>query len=145
MAIDTAPAQEQAQAGARTARSQPWVALGLTLFSAASYLVALVLPYYANDLHRRPEGESLYLHEMSGLWPYDTSLGWLVSLLALFSFAAAPFASVGVATWAAYRLWADRRAPRLRVVWLAALVIAVATVAWMFTPLAEELRVWLVD
>lgn len=139
--VDTAPEQ----APARTAGWQPWLALGLALFCAMSYLVALVLPYYAHGLHHRPEGESLYLHQLSDLWPYDTALGWLVSLLALFALAGAPFVGFGVAAWSAYRLWAERLTARPRLVWLTATAVATASVIWSLTPLADELRIWLVD
>ena len=139
--LDTGPDQAEA----RTASRQPWLALGLALLCATSYVVALVLPYYVNGLHHRPAGDSIYLHDMSELWPYDTAYGWLVSLLALFSFVAAPFVGFAVAVWSACRLWVERGAPRRTAVWLAAMVVSTATVLWIFTPLAEELRVWLLD
>ncbi|PKH37795.1 hypothetical protein SAMN05192575_101843 [Nocardioides alpinus] len=136
-AVETAPTQTTETA--RPALWHPWLALGLAVLCATSYVVALVLPYYANELHERPAGD------LTGFWPYDTSLGWLVSLLAVFSFALAPVVGFGVAAWSAHRLWEDRQAPRGRLVWLAAMIVGAASVAWIFTPLAAELRVWLVD
>lgn len=139
--IDTVPEQ----APATPARWHPWVALGLPLLCATSYVVALVVPYYVNGLHHRPAGESIYLYDMSELWPYDTAYGWLVSLLALFSFALGPFVGFGVACWSACRLWEERHAPRQRMIWLAAMLVSSTTVLWIFTPLAEELMAWLLD
>lgn len=141
--VDTSPAQTSQPTGHAT--WQPWLALALALLCALSYVVALVLPYYVNEVHQLPAGESLPPDEMPGLWPYDTAFGGLVSLLAVFSFALAPVVGAGVAGWSAIRLWQDRHAPRQWMVWLAALVIAAASVAWIFTPLAAELRAWLID
>jgi len=138
--LDTVPDR----AGAR-ARWQPWLALGLALLCATSYVVALVLPYYVNGLDHRPPGESLYLHDLSEVWPYDTAYWWLVALLALFSLVLAPFVGFAVAFWSGWGLWAERRAPRRRVVWFAATAVSTASVIWIFTPLAQELRIWLVD
>jgi hypothetical protein len=127
------------------ARWPPWLALGLALFCAASYAVALVLPYYANGLHHRPPGESLHLHELSGLWPYDSFLEVPVVMLAAFALTVAPFVSTVVAGWAGYRAWTDRRVPRRVALWAAALVVSVGTLGWLTTPLAEELIVWFLD
>lgn len=142
-AVESSPTQTLQPA--RPAMWQPWLALGLAVLCATSYVVALVLPYYVNEVNRRPAGETLDPDAMPGFWPYDTALGWLVSLLAIFSFALAPVIGFGVTAWSAHRLWEDRQAPRGRLVWLAAMVVAAASVVWIFTPFAAELRAWLID
>lgn len=139
--LDHAPEQGQV----RAARWPPWLALGLALLCATSYAVSLVLPYYVNDLHRRPAGESLYLHEMSGLWPYDTFLEVPTVMLSAFALVLAPYVAILVAGWAGFRVWTDRLAPGRVVIWAAALVVSVATLGWLTTPLAGELIVWLLD
>ena len=139
--VDTVPHRTQAA----PARWPPWLALGLALFCAASYAVPLVLPYYAHGLHHRPAGESLYLHELSGLWPYDSFLEVPTVMLAAFALMVAPFVATVVAGWAGYRVWTDRLVPGRFVLWTAALVVSIATLGWLTTPLAEELLVWFLD
>lgn len=128
----------------RTPRAA-WVALALALVGATSYVVALVLPYYAASLDQRPAGEPLYEHELSGLWPYDSPFGGAVGLLAMWALAVAPFAAVAVAAWSVHRLWTTRAVAGARAVTVAALVVSVATVGWTLTPLHAELVVWLLD
>ena len=123
----------------------PWLALGLALLCPTTYVVALLVPYYANDLHRRPAGETLYLHDLSGLWPHTTALSGVVSLLTLLAVALGPFVAVGVALWAARNVWSHRHITRQMLTWLPALAVSIAALCWIFTPLASELFIWLID
>lgn len=126
----------------RRADWRSWLACGLAALSAASWFVALVLPYYAVG---RPGADSLYLYEIDAQWPYDSALGPLVGLLALWTLAMAPFVSAAVACWSAHRLWSTRSAHGGHVVVMAALLVSLVTLAWFTTPLAGDLMAWMID
>jgi hypothetical protein len=130
------------RAPVRSGSWAPWAALALAVLGAAAYVVALVMPYYVHDLHRRPAGESLYLYELAGLWPYDTALGGLVAILGMWAFSLGPFVAFGVAAWSGHRLWTSRER---RAVTAIALLVSLATLAWVVTPLNAELMAWFVD
>lgn len=135
--IDTAPTQAPAD---RTDR-RPWLALGLAALSATSYLLVLVVPWYAAGA---PAAESLYLYEIGEQWPYTSPLAPVTGVLAFWALGIAPFASVGVAGWAAHRLWDTRTVPGGRAVVWAALVLSVVTLAWFATG-GAGLLAWLID
>ncbi len=140
MAILDAPPTEVVE-GDRT-DWRAWLACGLAALSAASAAVALVLPFYAAGL---PARETLYLYEIDQQWPYTSAAGPLVGLLALWALAMAPFMSVAVASWSAYRLWTTRFASSGRVALLVALLLSGATLGWFTTPLAGDLVAWMID
>lgn len=118
-----------------------WLALGLAVLSAASCVVALVLPYYAAGL---PARESLYLDDIDELWPYTSAVGPLVVLLSFWALMA-PFISFAVVCWAAHRLWTLRAAPGRDVVVLVALLVSASTLGWFMTPMASDLLAWMID
>ncbi len=118
-----------------------WLALGLAVLSAASCVVALVLPYYAAGL---PARESLYLGDIDELWPYTSAVGPLVVLLSFWALMA-PFISFAVVCWAAHRLWTLRAAPGRDVVVLVALLVSASTLGWFMTPMASDLLAWMID
>jgi hypothetical protein len=103
-----------------------------------------VLPFRLAGLDDLPAGETLYLHDVGTTWPYDTALGGPLSVLTLIGIAAAPLVAVGVVGWSAYALWTGRHeTTRGEVLTLAAAsAIALATLAWLATPLADDLIVW---
>jgi hypothetical protein len=119
-----------------------WLALGLAALSAASCVVALVLPYYAAGL---PARESLYLYDIDALWPYTSAVGPLVVLLSFWVLAMAPFISFAVVCWGAYRLWTLRAAPGREVVVAVALLVSACTLGWLMTPMASDLLAWMID
>lgn len=126
----------------RRADWRPWLACGLAVLSATSWLVAMLLPYYAAGL---PAPDRLYLHEIDTLWPYASAVGPLVGLLGLWALAMAPFVSFAVAAWSGHRLWTTRSCGGGRAVLSAALLVSVATLAWSTTPLAGDLMAWMID
>ena len=105
------------------------------------------LPYYVNGLQDRPPGETLYLYELSGLWPYDTA--WAgCSRSRRSAMPLAPFvAAVGrdVVGHSASGTRGARMTRSAIALYAAAAVVAVASIAWLATPLASELFVWFVD
>lgn len=135
------------QATAAPARRRPGLALALAVLCAVPYAVGLVLPYYAAGLQHRPAGEALYLHDLATLWPYDSALGGIVSVVAVLGIPLAPFVAAGIAAWSGHALWTGRRESTRREVALlvAAIVVAVGTVAWLATPLSNDLMVWFLD
>jgi hypothetical protein len=143
MAVMTPEAQT-----VRTAtRRRPGLTLLVAVLSTVPYGVGVLLPYYANGLHHRPAGETLYAYDMSTLWPYDTALGGVVSFVAIVGIPMFPFVTVAVAAWAGFNLWdAHRELTWTQIaLYVAAALVAVASLGWLTTPLASELFVWLVD
>ncbi|RYC07477.1 hypothetical protein [Nocardioides zhouii] len=127
-------------------RRRPWLPLVLAVLCLVPY-AGLVLPYYANGLEDRPPGETLYAYELSGLWPYDTALGGLLAFVALIGVPLAPFVATVVAMWSGLCIW-DARSTMQRsaiALYAAAAVVAVASIAWLATPLANDLLVWFFD
>ncbi len=136
--VDAAPVRAvQPQRNDRRA----WLALGLAVLSAASCVVALVLPYYAAGL---PAREALYLYDIDELWPYTSAVGPLVVPLSFWALMA-PFISFAVVCWAAHRLWTLRAAPGRDVVVLVALLVSASTLGWFMTPMASDLLARMID
>ena len=132
----TSPAQEV------RADWRPWLACGLAVLSAMSYVVTMVLPYYAAGL---PSRDSLYLYEADAQWPYTSAAGPLVHLLSLWALAIAPVLSLAVAGWSACRLWITRSQPAARSVLWTAMLVSCATFGWFTTPLSADLVGWMLD
>ncbi|SEB76429.1 hypothetical protein SAMN04489844_1011 [Nocardioides exalbidus] len=137
----------EARTTAAPVRPRPVLALVVALLCAVPYAIGLVLPYYVAGLQHRPAGETLYLHDLDALWPYDTALGGIVSVIAVLGIPLAPFVATAVAGWSAHGLWAGRHEANRREVALlvAAVVIALANLAWLATPLSNDLMVWFLD
>lgn len=112
------------------------------MLGAASYVVSMVLPYYAAGL---PSRDSLYLYEMDAQWPYTSGAGPLVHLLGLWALAMAPIMSLAVAGWSAHRLWTTRSYPAGRAVLWTAVLVSCATFGWFTTPLSADLLGWMLD
>lgn len=132
----------------RTAtRRRPGLTLLVAVLSTVPYGVGVLLPYFANGLHHRPAGETLYAYDMSTLWPYDTALGGVVSFVAIVGIPMFPFVTVAVATWSGFVLWDAHRELTWTAIalYIAAALVAVGSIGWLTTPLAGELFVWLVD
>ena len=134
-------APDQAVQRRRTDR-RSWLACGLAALSAASWFVALVLPYYAAG---RPGADSLHLYEIDAQWPYYSALGPLVGLLSFWALAMAPFVSFAVAGWSVHRLWTTRSERNGRAVLVSAVLLSVATLVWFTTPMADDLLTWMID
>lgn len=128
-------------------RHRPGLALLTALLAAVPYALCLALPYYVNGVHERPAGETIYAYDLSLMWPYDTPLGGVVAFIAVVGVPTAPFVAGGVAIWSLFSLWAWGRALSLReaVLYLAAAATGIASVAWLATPLANELIMWFWD
>ena len=137
----------EAQPAAPTVeRRRPGLALLLALLAAAPYAVGLVLPYYANGVHRRAD-LPIYAYDLHTLWPYDTALGGLLTFVMVVGVPTVPFVSAGVALWSVFATWSWRRTltPRQVALYAAAAGVAVASFAWPATPLGIELVVWFYD
>ena len=128
-------------------RNRPGLALLVALLATVPYVVGLVLPYYVNGVHERPAGETVYAYELSSMWPYDSALGGVVAFVAVVGVPTAPFVAGGVAMWSAFMAWTWRRTLTAGqvVLYVAAAAVGVATIAWLATPLANELLTWFWD
>ena len=111
------------------------------MLSATSYLLVLVVPYYAAGA---PDLSSTHVSEVDQPWSYPSALGPLLTALTFYAIGVAPFASVGVAGWSVHRLWTRRAVPAGRVVVVAALLVSGATLGW-FVVRGAELLAWLID
>ena len=137
----------EAQPAIHVDRRRPGLALLTALLVAAPYVIGLVLPYYANDLHRRPADQTIYAYDLGTMWPYDTALGGVVAFVTVVGVPTAPFLSGGVARWSLFMAWTWRRTLTAWevVLYLAAAAVAIASLAWLATPLANELLMWFWD
>lgn len=137
--------------GWRVAERRPpsrsaWCGLGLALTCAATYVVALLLPYYANGL-RGATQEELYAHELTEVWPYGTAFDLPITLAGTFAITAGPFLAAGTLWWSARVLWVHRGhlPTQVRTVVVATLLVSLATISWLPTPLAGQLFSWFVN
>lgn len=123
-----------------------WFVLVLTLACLATYVVSLLLPYYANGL-QGSSMEELWAQELSEQWPYGTALGGPIGVAGIFAVTVGPFLAAGTLWWAARVLWVYRGAlsPRVRTVVVATLLVATSVLAWLPTPLAGQLFNWFMD
>lgn len=137
----------EAQPAIHAYRRHPGLTLLVALLAAAPYGIGLVLPYYANGVHQRPAGETLYAYDLGTMWPYDTALGGVVAFIAIVGVPTAPFISGGVAMWSLFTVWTWWRTLTVReiVLYAAAVLVGVASIAWLATPLANDLLMWFWD
>jgi hypothetical protein len=136
-----------AQPAVRVDRRRPGLALLTALLAAVPYVIGLVLPYYANDVHLRPADQTIYAYDLGTMWPYDTALGGVVAFVIVVGVPTAPFVSGGVAMWSLFMVWAWWRTltPQQVSLYVAAAAVAVGSLAWLTTPLASELIMWFLD
>ena len=137
----------EAHAGLDVGRRRPGLALLVALACWVPYVVGLVVPYYVNGVHRRTADQPIYTWELDTLWPYDTPLGGVVAFVTIVGMPTAPFLAAGAAMWSAFMAWTWRRtlAPPEVALYLSAALVALASIAWLATPLATELVTWFVD
>ena len=123
-----------------------WLAVAVAVLCLVPY-AALVLPYYANGLHDLPAGETLYTHDLLELWPYDTALGGMIAFIVLLGLPLAPIVASVVVMWSGFSLldaWRTMTAREIAL-YVAAAVVSAASIAWLATPLANDLIIWLID
>ena len=139
--------RSEAQPVVHVDRRRPGLALVVALLAAVPYAIGLVLPYYVNDVHLRPADETIYAYELGAMWPYDTALGGVVAFIAVVGVPTAPFIAGGVAMWSLFMAWTWRRTLTARevVVYATSAAVGVATIAWLATPLANDLLMWFWD
>ena len=122
--------------------SGPWLACGLAVLSATSYVVSMVLPYLAAG---RPAPGSLYLVDYGAQWPVTSAAAEpLVALLSFWALGVAPFMSFATAGWSATRLWTTRHRATGRAALWTALLVSCATLVWFCTPLSAALLGWMI-
>ena len=134
----------EAQPALAVPRHRPGLALLTALLAAVPYAVCLALPYYVNGVHQRPADQTIYAYDLGAMWPYDSALGGVVSFVAVVGVPTAPFVAGGVAMWSVFMAWTWRRTLTAGeiVLYAAAAVVWIATIAWLATPLANELLTW---
>lgn len=137
----------EAQPAAAGERRRPGLALLVALLATVPFVVGLALPYYVNGIHDRPAGETVYAYDLYSMWPYDTALGGVLSFVVVVGVPTAPFVAGGVAMWSVFMAWTWRRTLTVRqfVLYAAAAALGIATIAWLATPLANELLMWFWD
>ena len=137
----------EAQPAINVDRRRPGFALLVALLATVPYIVGLVLPYYVNGVDERPAGETVYAYDLYSMWPYDTPLGAVVGFVVVVGVPTAPFVAGGVAMWSVFMAWTWRRTLTVRqfVLYAAAAALGIATIAWLATPLANELLMWFWD
>ena len=137
----------EAQSAIHVDRRRPGLALLVALLAAVPYAGGLALPYYVNGVHLRPAGETVYAYTLSAMWPYDTAFGGAIAFVVVVGVPAAPFVAGGVAMWSVFMAWTWRRTLSAAqvVLYVAAAAVGIATIAWLATPLANELLTWFWD
>ncbi|KQV69554.1 hypothetical protein ASC64_06820 [Nocardioides sp. Root122] len=123
-----------------------WFVLLLTVSCVGTYVVSLVLPYYANGL-QGSSMEELWALELTEQWPYRTALGAPIGVAGVFAVTVGPFLAAGTLWWSARVLWVYRGllSPRVRALVVATLLVAISIMAWLPTPLAGRLFNWFMD
>ncbi|WP_374455396.1 hypothetical protein [Nocardioides sp.] len=123
-----------------------WFGLVLALTCVGTYAVSLLLPYYANGLQGSSQ-EELWANELVQQWPYDTAWGTPIGLAGLFAISVGPFLAAGLLWWSLRTLWVHRGALSVPVhaVVVATMLVSVAVLAWLTTPLAGQLFSWFMD
>lgn len=123
--------------------SAPWLAVALAVVGAGSYVVSMVLPYYAGDLDRFPLEQMPWGMDYSQVWPYDTDYSFAVDLAGMYAVWCAPFVAAGVLLWAMFRARYWPALTRLaNAVTLMAAAVSAATLVWLMTPLGSTLASW---
>ena len=140
--VDGWPTTERRPPSSRSA----WFGLGLALTCTGAYVVSLLLPYYANGLQGSTR-EELRAHELAETWPYGTAFDLPIALAGILGIAVGPFVAAGTSWWSARVLWVHhgQLPPRARAVVVSTMLVSVATLAWLPTPLAGRLFSWFVD
>ena len=140
MPVDAQPAVD-------VVRHRPGLTLLTAVLAVVPYALCLALPYYVNGVDQRPAGETIYAYDLGSMWPYDTALGGVVAFVAVVGVPTAPFVSGGVAMWSLFMLWAWRRTLAVQevVLYVVAAAVGIATIAWLASPLANELLMWFWD
>lgn len=123
-----------------------WCGLGLAVACVATYVVSLLLPYYANGMQGSSQ-EELWAQDLSELWPYGTALEVPIGLAGLFAVSVGPFLAAGLLWWSVRTLWVHRGrlTSRVQTVVVATMLVSVAVLAWLTTPLAGQLFSWFMD
>ncbi|MDR7255132.1 hypothetical protein J2X46_004134 [Nocardioides sp. BE266] len=123
-----------------------WFGLALATLCAASYVVALVLPYYANGFAGATQ-EELWAHDLTTVWPYGTALGLPIGLAGILAVTVGPFLAAGTLWWSGRTLWVHRGglATPVRTVLTTTLLVSVGILSWLPTPMAGQLFSWFID
>src|SRR6478672_11799846 len=118
--VDTLPDAQDTRTDWR-----PRVALGIAALSAISYVLVLVVPYYAAgapDPSAPPSSDPL--------WAYPSVVGPVMGLLTIWALGVAPLACAAVAGWSGHRLSTTVAADGPRAVVWTALLVSVVTLVW---------------
>jgi heme/copper-type cytochrome/quinol oxidase subunit 3 len=121
--------------------------LATVLLLVLAYLVAIVVPYLVNDLHRLPLAEVAGGgHDPKDLWPATTPLGPTARLLAIGVLMTGPLLATAAAGWAVADLVAGRRrGHRTLVLPVLTVLLAVAFLVGYFSPVGTGLGTWTMD
>lgn len=144
--------------GAATYRWQHWstttacaVWLVVLLGMALSWVAAVLVPYYVNDLHRLPLSEvASGAHDPKDLWPYVPGGPAAGVLRAVALLVVVPFASlVGVgsvigASVLLVRRW-DSITAAARVLAFAVALVSLAIATITLSPFGQALNTWALD
>lgn len=123
-----------------------WFGLALAVLCAASYVVALVIPYYVGGMQGAPE-EEMWVPASTAVWPYGTALDLPIALAGVFAVSGGPFLAAGTLWWSGRTLWVHRGGltSRVRNVFVATFLVSAAILSWLTTPMAGQLFSWFID
>ena len=123
-----------------------WPPLLLSVGCAGAYAVFVALPFYVNGLDAYPLEElATGRHDPRDLWPYTRGPAWeSFRVVGMATFLLGPAAAVAAGAWAAVRTRQGIAAGDLRrtAPALVATAIAVAVVAWLFSPSGTAVTEW---
>lgn len=123
--------------------------LVLVALTGASWVAGAVIPYYLNDIDALPMSEvQSGAHDPKDMWPVTAGVaGELLHTLAALAVLAGPFFCATVAAWAVLNVLARWSVVSrgIRVTYLLALVLAVATLVAIVSPFGQDVTVWLLD
>lgn len=124
--------------------------LGAVVFTAGSWAIGLLLPYYANGLHREPlEAVAGGLHDPSFVWPYISGgpIAVIVSLATLVAIAISlPYLGLSALAAPAFLFVRRRDLPPTAARPLQAIaLLSIGTMALALSPLGQALLSWQFD
>lgn len=143
MSVDMRPEVDRS---APSVDRQARASLVVAVSCCVAYALFIVVPYYVNGLNAVPLDQVAGgAHDPKDLWPVTTVIGTPFRIASLLTLIMAPVGAIAVLTWAAIRVLLQGSVLRSRRMWASAVVLSVAFLFWVSTPVPQALTTWMLD